>query len=174
MNLLEQETRPSDDTRLIPLTKGQFAIVDASDYEWLMQWKWHAFERPHTFYAARSGKMVNGVRGKYILMHRFIVNAPDGTEVDHWNRNGLVNTRYNLRFATDSQNQWNRGPLKKNKSGFKGITFRAATGKWIVHISHHGRVEHVGVYKTPEDAARAYDSAALRLHGEFAHLNFPR
>ncbi|MGD9109346.1 MAG: hypothetical protein PVG93_00265, partial [Phycisphaerales bacterium] len=74
-------------TRLIPLTQGYFAIVDADDYERLSQYKWHVNKRGNTFYACRNEK------DKTIFMHREILNASDGMECDHINHNGLDNRK---------------------------------------------------------------------------------
>jgi len=171
MNLCTQETRPTDDTRLIPLTKGQFAIVDAADYDHISSLKWHAVVYAHATYAMHNGVMKHGCREKNILMHRLIMNAPDGVEVDHHNGNGLDNTRNNLRFCSSSQNKWNR--RKTNKRGFKGVYFHRHSGKWHASISCRKKRYNLGYYNSPEDAAKAYDAAALRLHGEFTRLNFP-
>lgn len=147
-------------TRAIPLTKGKFAIVDAADYEWLMQWRWHSCHR----YAGR-GENIDGV----FLMHREILGAPDGMSVDHIDGNGLNNTRANLRLATQSQNLCNRAA----KSGYKGVDFQKRNGKWRARIKLNRKEIHIGEFTDAESAARAYDEAAKKYHGEFAWLNFP-
>src|SRR6267142_5414725 len=83
--------------RQIPLTYGYVAIVDAANYEWLMQWKWYAQVRAHTVYAVRSSR-----RGPIRLfsMHRFILSTPMGLLTDHRDGNGLMNTYDNLRVCT--------------------------------------------------------------------------
>lgn len=76
-----------------------------------------------------------------------------------------------VRPATASQNVINRGPLRGR---FKGIDRISKSPKWQARISVNGRRQTIGYYDTQEEAARAYDAAALRLHGEFARLNFPQ
>lgn len=122
----------------------------------------------YMWYAAASDK---GTR-KLIKMHRLILNAPHGTEVDHRDGNGLNNTRDNLRLAVGGQNKHNRGPLRNNKSGYKGV-WQTKPNQWGVQITHNSVHIHVGVFTSPEDAARAYDAKAKELFGEFAWLNFP-
>lgn len=92
--------------KLIPLTQGQFAVVDDSDYEWLNQWKWYANRNRYTYYAVRSDH-TNGII-KQILMHREIMNTPNGMVVHHIDHNGLNNQRCNLKNCTESENQKNQ------------------------------------------------------------------
>lgn len=106
-------------------------------------------------------------------MHRFILDAPTGLEVDHIDKDGLNNQRDNLRIASRIQNSWNNGPNSKNKSGFKGVSFRKETKKWVAHIIVNGKQIYLGGFDNKVDAAKAHDKAARELEGEFAYLNFP-
>jgi hypothetical protein len=92
-------------------------------------------------------------------------------ETDHKNGNGLDNQRKNLRSATRPQNLWNKGRRSDNTTGFKGVT-KEAHG-WRAVIKANGKRRHLGYFTSPELAARAYDAAAVEMHGEFARLNFP-
>lgn len=103
-------------------------------------------------------------------MHRLILNAPDHVRVDHRNGDGLDNRRDNLRYATTSQNCGNQRVGRNNTSGYKGVTPRPS-GKWRARIMYQRQCQHLGEYETKEDAARAYNEAALRLFGPFARLN---
>jgi len=156
----------------IPLTQGQVARVDDADYEWLKQYKWCAHKIGHTFYAER-GITISPYKQKMIRMHRVILDAPDGTQVDHKNTDGLDNRRSNLRFCTHSENCRNQRINRKNKSGFKGVSFskRNAQNPWLVLIQVNSKRIHVGYYQTAEMAAAAYDLAALKHYGEFALTN---
>lgn len=140
---------------LIPLTQGKYAIVDDSDYALLNQWKWYY----------RSGYAVR--TSENIRMHRFILNAPKGFEVDHINGNGLDNRRCNIRIVTKQQNQWNRGPYKCNKTGFKGVS-RLSSGNFQAAIRKDKKLVYLGFFSDPSDASLAYCKAAAELHGEFA------
>lgn len=157
--------------KTIPLTKGLVTVVDDCWYPLLSQWKWCATSNGHgLIYAARS-KKING-KTKTILMHRLVAMAFPGEEIDHWDGNTLNNQRSNLRRASPTQNRCNRGRTALNSSGFKGVG-RNGNG-WMARLNVQGRFHWLGQFKTPEDAASAYDEAAKRLHGEFAHLNFPQ
>lgn len=158
--------------KMIPLTKGYVAIVDAVDYEWLMQWQWCAWVRSNTVYARSNAKRVNG-KSRAILMHRLILGVDSNVDVDHRDGNGLNNVRLNLRPATVQQNVHNRRMHKNNKSGYKGVSWNKEMNKWAASIGINRQRRYLGVFDDVEEAARAYDVAALELHGEFARLNFP-
>lgn len=152
--------------KMVPLTHGKSALVDDSDFEQVSQFRWIAVRRKHVFYALRSFKR----KGKKIciLMHRMVMNCGLGEEVDHRNRNGLDNTRANLRLATHSQNMGNQQRRKDNKSGFKGVSYNRARGKWQAHIMIHKKSIYLGLFTTPEEAHAAYCAAAKEHFGEFA------
>ena len=96
---IEPPEPPDDSIRYIPLTKGQYAIVDAEDYERVNQYKWCASggNRKRTMYAMRIQNH------KCILMHRFLMGASEGMVVDHINGNGLNNRKSNLRLCSRSR-----------------------------------------------------------------------
>ncbi len=100
-------------------------------------------------------------------MHRHLLNAPVGMQVDHIDGNGLHDWRANLRLATPAQNQQNRGMPANNISGFKGVRFYKE-GVWIASIGHNGKHSCLGRFPTAQEASAAYIEAAKRLHGEFA------
>lgn len=151
----------------IPLTQGMYALVNDADYDALKVFKWRAQAGRNTYYAVREE------RGKTTGMHRQILEAAPGIEVDHIDRNGLNNTRENLRLATRLQNSVNRKQGRNNTSGFRGVYWNKASGKWMSRIGIKGRTVSLGVYTDLIEAARAYDAKALELFGEFAVLNFP-
>jgi hypothetical protein len=165
---LELDLQPVQEYRTIPLTKGQVAIVDAADYEWLNQWKWHALwsDRTHSFYAARATPRVNG-KQRGIRMHRVILNAPESVFVDHKNHNTLDNSRLNIRLATRLQNRWNADKQKNNTSGFKGVTWSKQRQRWVVFIFVDGKRKFLGRFKSRELAGAARRAAELQIHGEF-------
>ena len=150
----------------IPLNRGLFAIVDDGDYFELNKFRWVVVSTKAGYYAINRSKL--GI----ILMHRLILNAPDGFDVDHKNGNRLDNRRENLRVCTRSQNLYNQ--KKKNRSGYKGVIFNPCQKKpYIVMISIAGKLTYIGNYLTAKHAATVYDDAARQYHGEFAVLNFP-
>ena len=156
----------------IPLTQGKFAIVDDDDYERVMQFKWFAQRTERgTWYAGRHlGSRTNRTR---IMLHRFLMSARSGQNVDHVNLDGLDCRRSNMRFASRSQNAANRRRLSSNTSGYKGVTYCAQSHKWRADITFENRQRNLGRFSTPEEAAAAYDDTARELFGAFARLNFP-
>lgn len=115
--------------------------------------------------------------GKTKLLHRIIMERLLGHElesdilVDHVNRKPMDNRRNNLRLANKQQNCCNASLSSLNKSGFRGVNFHKATNKWTAAITHKGVRTYIGVFENKEDAAAAYQTKSLELHGDFAaHL----
>ncbi len=98
-------------------------------------------------------------------MHRLILSADKTQQVDHINRNGLDNRRDNLRFATPSQNIYNRGLQENNTSGFMGVVWNASANKWQAQIGVNNRLKYLGLFLTKEDAGDAYLKAKSQLSG---------
>lgn len=162
----------------VPLSRGMFALVDDEDFERVSHFKWHAVQTaPGVFYAARSARF--GTKQKMILMHRFLLDAASGIDVDHENRNRLDNRRStNIRLATRGQNLAAKPTLdtwqgRKKTSPFRGVARDKRSGRWTAQISDDGKKRHLGIFDCQEDAARCYDTAAKSLFGTFATLNFP-
>jgi hypothetical protein len=159
-------TQPSNPSiRLIPLTKGQNAIVDAADFEWLNQWNWQAQWSPDmkSFYAVRAGR---------IRMNRVILGCTPKEDGDHWNHDTLDNRRVNLRPVSESQNGANRRKRATGSSDYKGVDWYKKCQKWRARITCNGKLRHLGLFVSEKDAARAYDAVALEIFGKFSHLNF--
>lgn len=153
----------------IPLTQGQFAIVDDEDFDWLNQWKWCAKyasgqRRPYAF---------RRESGRGIYMHRLVAQTADGEFTDHRNLCTLDNRRCNLRRVTHQQNMQNKLCVG-GKSKFKGVSrsHKRLSRPWRARIYCNGVEHRLGRFPTELQAAIAYDEAARRLHGEFARTNF--
>ncbi len=162
--------KKSDDpwVRCIPLTQGQYAIVDADDYAWLSRHNWCAKKDGNTYYAQRRRN------GKLISMHVEIMAPAEGYLVDHINGDARVNRRSNLRICTRSQNMRNRAKCRRPcTSQYKGVSRNRKTGQCIARIGYKGESHYLGTFKEDLEAARAYDRAARKFHGDFARLNFP-
>lgn len=152
----------------ITLTQGKVAQVSDFDFERLNQRQWSAHFSKGKWYAiTNDGKFPFR---KVLKMHREIMNPPAGLEVDHRDGDGLNNQRDNLRLCTHAQNVCNAGPSTKNTTGFKGVSRHGERFRATIKSNHNWM--HIGVFNTPEEAARAYDAKAVELHGEFAWTNF--
>jgi hypothetical protein len=156
----------------IPLTQGQFALVDDEDFDRLSKHKWYATWNPSTssFYASRHSFYVNGKRNT-ILMHREVLVASADKQVDHANRDSLDNRRKNLRLCSGSENCANRRVGSNSTSGFKGVSLDKLSGTWRARVRKGGKLLSNSYHPTAESAARAYDEATIRLNGEFALTN---
>ena len=155
---------PQSGVKRIPLSDGQYALVDAADYEWLSGYHWHLCSGG---YAARSEK------GKRILMHRQIMDPPKGMVVDHIDGNRANNCRSNLRVCTRAENQRNQRKQRGSASAFKGVGYLKGSERCHAKLVFEGKTVWLGHFDDEVEAARAYDRAAVECFGEFAHLNFP-
>ncbi len=154
----------------IPLTQGLFALVDAEDFERLNRHKWFAMKSSKTHYAARADRVKCPIKLSY--MHREIMHIPENMQVDHINYSGLDNRRCNLRICSREDNLRAQRP-QKGSSRFRGVSWDREHDNWRVQSYSNGKHINLGHYENEEEAARAYDSAAKELFGEFAYLNFP-
>lgn len=146
----------------IKLTKGHFAIVDDSDFDFLNQWKWYS----HNGYGRRDA-VIEGKK-RIIHLHRLLC---DGEEIDHINGNPSDNRRQNLRAVTHKQNLQNQRPQTGKSSKYKGVSWNKTNKNWNAYIKNNRVKISLGVFKKEKDAARAYDKKAKELFGEFARLN---
>jgi hypothetical protein len=161
--------------RTIELTQDQVAIVDDEDFDWLSLWIWSAGKdrTGNKFYATRTVEISPRPNRQFhiVKMHRLIMDAPDGVEVDHIDGNGLNNQRSNLRLATHQQNMCNQGLLSTNSSGWKGVRWHKQRQKWQARITVDGREIHLGLFGDPVEAAKRYDAAASEYFKDFARTN---
>ncbi|MCH7557981.1 MAG: HNH endonuclease [Planctomycetes bacterium] len=156
------------------MTQGKFAIIDPKYYTRLAKYKWFLVKSPTGSYAARWQRLKAKNTRKRIWMHHEIIHIPKKMVCDHINRNGLDNRKANLRPATVSQNLCNRAKTKaKTRSKYKGLEWDKTQRKWKARIQLNGRKIYLGSFANEIDAAKAYDHAAKKYHGQFACLNFP-
>lgn len=141
--------------KTIPIKGGFSSKVDDEDFAFLSTFRWYLVKG---YAVTASGKL---------KMHRLVLKAKAREICDHINRDKLDNRKANLRFCTSRQNRANSNIRSDNKSGYKGVSFWTATGKWRAQIS--GRL--LGYYSSAQEAAMVYNSAAMKEFGEFSHLN---
>jgi hypothetical protein len=158
----------------IPLNKGKrgFALVSESDFARVSQHNWQLDGNGYVV-TKMFVTLPDGTRElQKVLLHRFILNAPDQLEVDHRDWDKLNNQRDNLRLATKAQNNANRGPQRNKSCPYKGVFYHKRDMVWRASIIVDGKNRHLGTFRCPKKAARAYDLAALAAWGEFAYVNF--
>lgn len=153
----------------IPLTQGQFAIVDDHWFDYLNQWKWHANwdESTQGYYAVRwegSGKYK-----KLIRMHRVIMKTPDGMECDHIHHITLDNREDQLRNVTKSQNMMNKRLHKNNSTGVRGVSMRPENRKYRAILTFQGKNVLNKTFTNFEDAVVARKEAEKKYHSEYSY-----
>ena len=156
-------------TKEIILTRGFVSFVDDWNYEWLNSFKWYECQG----YAMRRIR-VAGVKTS-ISMHRFILGLEhgDSRQGDHINHNGLDNREANLRVCSRTENMRNRRANIVGSSRFKGVSYIwcKSSGKWRASIKFGENPTILGDFSSEEEAAVAYDNAALQYFGDFACTN---
>ena len=148
----------------IPLSNSRsVATVSNADFKRLSRHTWRVCLRNGIRYAEAK---VDGIQ---IGMHRLV--KPGHSMVDHWDRNGLNNTRGNLRPCSRSQNQANSKKPVGGTSRYKGVSWKTSVGKWYAAIQVMKKSIHLGVFDDERKAALAYNRAAIQTWGRFARIN---
>lgn len=123
----------------------------------------------------KSGYIEVRINRQSYQLHRLIYifhkgGIPEGCIIDHSCGNNTNNKIENLQPITQHNNMIKMKKFVTNKSGYRGVSkFR---NKWRTHITINNKQIHIGIFENVQDAARAYDKAAMEYHGEFAQLNF--
>ena len=151
----------------IMLQSGLSTMVDDEDLADLERYSWQAVPCPSGFYVCRSAE------GTTVYMHRQLKGCPENLDVDHRDGNSLNNQKSNLREATRTQNNRNMHRSARQRRGaFKGIRWHRQKQRWQARITVNYKSLCVGYHRDALAAALLYDSAALRVFGEFAAPNF--
>lgn len=141
---------------------------------WIEDW---AYAKVRWINWSDDGKQLTAtINGKTVRIARWIKDIKDpNIVVDHWDGNYRNNLDSNLRVCTKAENNRNRKPWrhKANGSKFLGTLWHECDKKWYAKIYVNGTQIFLGSFDTEEEAAKAYDIAAIFYHKEFARLNCP-
>lgn len=149
----------------VPLNDSKTALVDDCD-AWVLLYHWRVYE--DTGYVYRQVTRPDG-RLQNIRMHREIMGAPAGKDVDHVNGNRTDNRRKNLRVCSRSDNLKNKTRRRSdNKSGVTGVFYNSAMRKWTAQIQVNRKPKHLGLFTTLKEAATARRAAEKLHYGAFA------
>jgi len=139
-------------------------LIDDDDFEKINKFKWYVTKTVQNKYYISTSK------GQ--TLHRFIIDCPRGMEVDHINGNTFDNRKENLRICSHSQNCKNRiKSLKESSSMYKGVSLNKRDMLWHAYIRIDRTRRHLGYFENENEAAIAYNKAALMYYGDFANLN---
>lgn len=159
------------------IVENQTVLIDKEDAHFIHMRNWKAFKKPNGYYI-KSSKTAKDRSVKVLWLHRLIMGVNDlnwkDSIVDHINGNTLDNRRSNLRIVTTSQNNVNSKVFKNNKTGFKGVDFKKSENKFRARISVNCTRIELGLFNTPQQAAIAYNNAAIKYYGDHAKLNIIR
>lgn len=148
----------------IRLSGGEIARIDEADEYLVSGFRWRVCYR-----VAGNERFVASVTAKRfsetVLMHRLLMQACAGVEVDHIDGNPLNNSRSNLRLCTHAENMRNRRMHRNNRTGLKGVY--PAEGRWRAQIRVDGRKVNLGYFDSPINAHLAYAAASEKYHGKF-------
>jgi hypothetical protein len=147
----------------IILTQGQVAQVDDEDYDRVNRFSWCAIKSKNTWYARTVLRLPDGTTLVCPLQNAILEVTPSRQIiVDHKNGDGRNCQKENLRILSARQNAQNKHGnytselpgVSAHKVGTKGNYHNS--GKWIAHIKIDGKVKHLGIFKTEEEAYQAY------------------
>lgn len=140
-------------------TNNKF-YFDLEDYDKIKGYCW--FEND-------GGYAVANIDGKKVRMHRLILNAPNGIDVDHIFHNKLDNRKEKLRLCTRSQNLFNKKVQINNKSGKQGVYFNEEMKKYRVTISVNKEEILLGWFCDINSAIKAREDAEIKYFGEYRY-----
>lgn len=167
---MEAVSIEGDISKQVELNNGLCAIVDFCDFDKISKFKWKAIKGNKNSHYVTSGFWDKKAKKQRLLtMGRVVLDAGPYQYVDHINGNPLDNRRINLRLCSPSQNSCNKKLRSDSVCGYKGVTKYKT--KFMARIGVSGKRKTIGYFYSALEAARAYDKAAIVLHGEFARIN---
>ena len=158
----------TDGTVTIVLTQGKVAVIDAADVLCVSQHRWFAVKgngrRSPVYYAATK------MNHRTVFIHRLLFSCRQ--DIDHINGDGLDNRRCNIRVCSNAENSRNKRHFDGGTSRYKGVSWDKRSHVWHALIKVNYRSISLGRFSCEADGARAYDTAAREMFGEFARCNF--
>ena len=142
-------------------TKGEEFYFDKEDYDLIKYYTWSINRDGYVVAADVNTK-------KHLYMHRLVMNAKNGVEIDHKFHMNNDNRKSELREVTSSQNSINRRIKSTNTSGITGVSWYRQTSKWRAYISINGKNINIGYFTTKEEAIEARRKAEIDFHGVFS------
>lgn len=169
---MKRPVRVEGDIAYVSLTQGYEAVIDAEDVPLVEGRNWCSRIEKRKDGRVRTVYAMAKIEGQTRFMHQIILGLrPGSIKADHEDSNGLNNRKYNLRYATDTQNAANKQTRFDSESGIKGVTWFEPTKKWCARIMVRGERVPLGHFRCKTAAAMAYAKASKELHGEFGRLN---
>lgn len=142
----------------VQLIGGYSTIIDDQDAKLVLPYRWSD---------NGGGYLQSWINGRRVLLHRFILSAVKGQEVDHINRVKTDNRRENLRFVTRSENMLNTGRMINKLAGtgntysrYLGVTWSKKSNKWQAQMRRNNRNYYLGLFESELDASNAYQRAS--------------
>ena len=161
--------------------KSEIILLDDEHWDFLKWFTWRVVYPYKQKYAVTGCPTWLGNPGKNVRMHTLVVHVLNKKlknrhyVIDHIDGNGLNNQTANLRLVTQSQNLYNtRTDARQHSSMYKGVCKHKNSPGWVAQIVSQRHKIYIGVYKTEEEAAMAYDRAAIARDGKCVRTNFPQ
>lgn len=155
---------------LLKTKNGYWFEIDDEDYPLVSKFNWYVIKRRKRMSYVVTHVLKDGKR-TFQSLHRLVMKADKGTQLDHANRNGLDNRKLNLRFCTHSQNQANKTKYTNNTSGYKGVYWNKYHRKFEAQIRVNKIKIHLGYFNTTKQAAEIYNEAAVKCFKDFSVTN---
>jgi hypothetical protein len=158
---LSENEQGIDDKSMIINIEGYDVIIDKEDCQRvIINGPWYIRKSRNNFY----------FNNKKEYLHRFLINAQVGYEVDHINLNIFDNRKSNLRICTGSENSMNKHKQSNNITGYKGVSYSISHKKYETRIKAGNKKIWLGYFNTPQEAYGAYCEAVKKYHGEFGRM----